>query len=85
MKSKCRSTYRASQLQIGTVHCYQQKLMGGGGGEGRALGEKKSHRMGTHIHRIHQPIINSRLETFKKAIFLLTNYRNPSNYEVELY
>ena len=51
--------------------------MGGGG----ALREKKSHRMETHIHRIHQPI----LETFKKAIFLLTNYWNPSNYEVELY
>ena len=54
------------------------------GGRG-VLREKKSHRMGTHIHSIHQPIINSGLETFKKAIFLLTNYCNSSNYEVELY
>ena len=65
MNSKCRSTHRASQLEIGTV---------------------KSFRMGTHIRRIHQPIINySRLETFKKAILLLNNYRNPSNYEVQLW
>ena len=41
MKSKCRSTYRASQLQIGTVHCYQQKLMGGGGGEGPCTRRKE--------------------------------------------
>ena len=32
MKSKSRSTYRASQLQIGTVHFYLQEVMGGGGG-----------------------------------------------------
>lgn len=48
--------------------------------------EKKSHiEWAAHIHRIHQPVINSRLETFRKAIFLLSNYRNRSNYEVELY
>ena len=58
MKFKCRSTHRASQLQIETFHC----LSGDGGGGGGP------------------PIIKSRLETFKKAIFFFTNYRNPSNY-----
>ena len=56
--------------------------MEGGGGVGRCTRKETSYRMGTHVHRIHQPIINSRLETFEKAIFLLTNYRNSSNYQV---
>ena len=55
---------------------------GGGGG---VLEKKSQIEWATHIHRLHQPVINSRLETFRKAIFLLSNYRNRSNYEVELY
>ena len=54
--------------------------MGGGGGGGgggsatRGALEKKSlMEWATHIHRIHQPIINSRLKTFRKlSYFSLT-------------
>ena len=45
---KCKSTYRASQLQIGTVYCYQQEVMEVGWGAGGGALEKKSHRMRTH-------------------------------------
>ena len=65
---------------------YVHFLSGDGGRERNAVRsalEKKSHiEWATHIHGIHQPFVNSRLKTFKKAILLLSNYHNPSNYEV---